>query len=1214
MAVRFESQSEPIAGYRLLDRLGSGGFGEVWRCEAPGGIFKAVKIIHGDLRNRETDTYRFAEQELKSLHRVKSVRHPYLLALDRFDVVDGRLMIVMELADRNLWDRFRECRRQGLPGIPRAELLGYMAEAAEVLDLFNDEFQLQHLDVKPQNLFLLYGHVKVADFGQVKDLEGLMAQVTGGITPVYAAPETFDGFVSRYCDQYSLACVYQELLTGVRPFDGGSMQQLLMQHLQMPPNLTPSPASDRPALLKALAKRPEDRFASVTAMVAALRGGTGTPPPPSTAATLTGLGPPVPDLVVPAARGPVFAPPLPQGSGGVAAPDSTPPPRAVTDTMPPAIPAPPEATGPGPLRPALVIGLGYTGLRVLQRFRKLVADRSGPPDKTPLVRTLYVDTDPDALAAAVADQPWAGLVGLRPDDVIPAKLNRPAHYLKPRLSGRTLTEGWFDPQLLYRLPRTPVTMGYRAFGRLAFCDHYRTIAQRVQAELAACLGPAALAATEAATGLAPRTNRPRVYVVAGLGGGTGGGMFLDLAYAVRCQLRALGHANPDVVGVLLLPPDSPAGEVGPLAQANTYAALTELHHYSHDSTVYLACYDGGDGVIRDTGPPFTQVVMVPGLSHPPPPSSGSGSSLVPPGSRNSGVVPATVRSSGTLPTVPPRGTGTVRVPVDRRTGTWGPEFVRRQPDLDAPDRDPSAAAAEFLRLDLFSPIGRAADDLRPRPAPQAFGAHVRAVGVAKFAWPRAEVVARAARVIAPVLMSHWVAPDPTHVRQVIPGWAADLWARVGLDPDNLTARLVAAADRAFGGKVEDEFAAVADALVPKGWLARLPDPDAVARTLTRWQEMLGRPQGAVLRSPLPIEKALKAAGGDAASSARTEFARLFPGLVETPQFRLAGTEEALRQLLALLDRTKEKFEQQAAELEAIAAAAFDQLVTHTNFQKGIRKLTAAEFTDAVRQFPMARYQTLLKQAAVAVYRSCRAFLTDRLADVAACRTRLELYRPMLKAEADVPAPPAVPGDLLPPGCSSPESAAKAFLRSLTDDDLTDLDERIQAALEQAYGGLYQACLSSTDGPDGLLRLLREETRAYLDVRLGEVDLQGMLAKHLGTGEAAALGVQQAFDKAAPGLVSGGPWSQAGIAVMAGPAGAGGDPVRDLAAPVLPPGTATVELADELVLYREYPEVPLAAVPQLGPVWVAAYKAAPDVHQVTPHARTDVTRWIDVDAE
>src|SRR5207237_9775608 len=125
----------------------AGGFGELWLCEAPGGSFKADEIIHGDLRCKDSDLVRYAEQELKALQRVKQVRHPYLLALARYDIVDGRLMIVMELADCNLWDRFRICRDSGLAGIPRDELLQYMAESAEVLDLFNDQFQLQHLDI-----------------------------------------------------------------------------------------------------------------------------------------------------------------------------------------------------------------------------------------------------------------------------------------------------------------------------------------------------------------------------------------------------------------------------------------------------------------------------------------------------------------------------------------------------------------------------------------------------------------------------------------------------------------------------------------------------------------------------------------------------------------------------------------------------------------------------------------------------------------------------------------------------------------------------------------------------------------------------------------------------------------------------------------------------------------------------------------------------------
>src|SRR2546430_3069960 len=141
MAIRIESMAEPLPGYKLIERLGGGGFGEVWKAEAPGGLHKAIKFVFGDLTCAGEDGQR-AEQELKALSRVKTVRHPYILSLERYDIIDGQLMIIMELADRNLWDRFRECRSSGVPGIPREELLGYMEETAEALDLMNIQYQL----------------------------------------------------------------------------------------------------------------------------------------------------------------------------------------------------------------------------------------------------------------------------------------------------------------------------------------------------------------------------------------------------------------------------------------------------------------------------------------------------------------------------------------------------------------------------------------------------------------------------------------------------------------------------------------------------------------------------------------------------------------------------------------------------------------------------------------------------------------------------------------------------------------------------------------------------------------------------------------------------------------------------------------------------------------------------------------------------------------
>src|SRR6516165_775752 len=187
MPVRIANQAEPIPGYKLIERLGRGGFGEVWKAEAPGGLLKAIKFVYGDLADEKEGG---GSQELRALNRVKTVRHPFILSLERVDIVEGQLVIVMELADRNLGDRLRECQQAKLPGIPREELLRYLEEAAEALDLMDSEYQLQHLDIKPQNLFLVRNHIKVADFGLVKDLEGMKASITGGVTPLYAAPET----------------------------------------------------------------------------------------------------------------------------------------------------------------------------------------------------------------------------------------------------------------------------------------------------------------------------------------------------------------------------------------------------------------------------------------------------------------------------------------------------------------------------------------------------------------------------------------------------------------------------------------------------------------------------------------------------------------------------------------------------------------------------------------------------------------------------------------------------------------------------------------------------------------------------------------------------------------------------------------------------------------------------------------------------------------
>src|SRR5262245_6011964 len=260
--------TEPLPGYVLLEPLGRGGFGEVWKCEAPGGLHKAIKFVSGDTDSITSDSAQLS-QEFEAFQQVKAIRHPFLLTLERVELIGNELVMVMELADRQLGDRFSECQQAGLPGIPRDELVGYLREAAEALDMISAKYGLQHLDVKPANLFLLAGHVKVGDYGLVSKLDAGSGK-SRGLTPRYAAPEVMQGQVHTQSDQYSLALVYHELLTGTFPFAGRTAQQLMLQHVSLPPDLSALADYDQPVVGLALQKRPEDRFASCEEFVRVL--------------------------------------------------------------------------------------------------------------------------------------------------------------------------------------------------------------------------------------------------------------------------------------------------------------------------------------------------------------------------------------------------------------------------------------------------------------------------------------------------------------------------------------------------------------------------------------------------------------------------------------------------------------------------------------------------------------------------------------------------------------------------------------------------------------------------------------------------------------------------------------------------------------------------------------------------------------------------------
>ena len=260
--LRLEPGAVPVPDYQLVAFLGRGGYGEVWKAHGPGGYAVALKFIPLG------ETSGASEERSAELLKAKDIRHPNLLGLFGSWRRHGLLILAMELADRALMDRFNEVRRQGLPGVPFPELREHMREAAKGLDHLHS-IGVQHRDVKPQNLLLVGGGVKVADFGLAKVLEHTTASNTGSMTPAYAAPEFLKGRVSPNSDQYSLAVAYCQLRGGKLPFNGGPAQ-VMMGHLYETPDLTALPALEQPAVAKALAKDPNDRYPSCRQFVEVL--------------------------------------------------------------------------------------------------------------------------------------------------------------------------------------------------------------------------------------------------------------------------------------------------------------------------------------------------------------------------------------------------------------------------------------------------------------------------------------------------------------------------------------------------------------------------------------------------------------------------------------------------------------------------------------------------------------------------------------------------------------------------------------------------------------------------------------------------------------------------------------------------------------------------------------------------------------------------------
>jgi eukaryotic-like serine/threonine-protein kinase len=264
---------ELLAGrYELQDIVGSGGMSSVYRARDT--VLErtvAIKILHEHFSDDPEYVERF-RREARALARLN---HPNIVTVIDRGEFEGRQFIVFEHVEGENLKELVE--REGPLPVDRA--LALVHQVARGLAFAHDH-GVVHRDVKPHNVLIdEEGVAKVTDFGIARSLDpadGLTETGTLLGTSEYIAPEQASGArVDERSDQYSLAAVLYELLTGEPPYTGDNFMAVAMKHIQEP---VPSVCEARPdvspridAIIgRAMAKRPEDRFPSTEAMMAAL--------------------------------------------------------------------------------------------------------------------------------------------------------------------------------------------------------------------------------------------------------------------------------------------------------------------------------------------------------------------------------------------------------------------------------------------------------------------------------------------------------------------------------------------------------------------------------------------------------------------------------------------------------------------------------------------------------------------------------------------------------------------------------------------------------------------------------------------------------------------------------------------------------------------------------------------------------------------------------